>query len=126
MKKSQVMGAVYGWVSTLVLLIISNSILTVTIQYQLVTHDNIFFISFILGLIILFISGVIAGIKGKENGWLLGGLVGIVFLAMTMFIQYVGLEEQITLKQTLFLICYVLSAIIGSVLGVNITSKQHN
>jgi len=126
MQKKQMFAVLYGCATTFILLIICNTILSFAIQTQFVTHKNIFLVSFLIGLVILFISGMITGIKGKENGWLLGGLVGLIFILMIFFIQYVGLEEQILLKQSIYLITYMLSAMIGSVLGVNFTHKENN
>lgn len=126
MRKNQMLAVLYGCASTLVLLIIGNSILSIAIQSQFVTNENIFFVSFTVGLAILFISGLIAGMKGKEHGWLLGGFVGLAFIIMTFFIQYVGLEEQVSLKQSFYLITYMLSSMIGSVVGVNFTYKKGN
>jgi len=126
MKRNQMFAVLYGCVTIFILLIICNTMLTFAIQTQFVTHENIFLVSFLVGLVILFISGVITGIKGKEHGWLLGGFVGIIFILMIVFIQYVGLEEQILLKQSIYLITYMLSAMIGSVVGVNFTHKENN
>src|SRR5699024_12211 len=103
-----------------------NTILSFAIQTQFVTHKNIFLVSFLIGLVILFISGMITGIKGKENGWLLGGLVGLIFILMIFFIQYVDLEDQILLKQSIYLITYMIRAMIGSVIVVNFTHKENN
>jgi len=126
MNKKQMIAVLYGCAATFILLIICNTILSFAIQTQFVTHENIFFVSFLVGLFILFISGMITGIKGKENGWLLGGLVGVIFILMIVFVQYVGLEEKILLKQALYLFTYMLSAMVGSVLGVYFTNKESN
>src|SRR5699024_12451461 len=107
MQKILIFAVLYGFSTTFILLIICNTILSFSIQSQFVTHKNIFLVSFLIGLVILLISGMITGIKGKENGWLLGGLVGLIFILMIFFIQYVGLEEQILLKQSIYLITYM-------------------
>lgn len=123
MNRKQIIAISYGWVTTLLLLLFSSALLAVLIRYMFVTMENIFAISLIIGLIILFISGLITGLKGKENGLLLGGIVGLGFIGMTFFIQYVGLNISFTLTQTIYQLTYVLAAIIGSVLGVNLTKR---
>lgn len=123
MKSSQIIAIVYGWVAILVLLVVTSAVLAVAIRYMAVTNDNVFYISLGIGLIILFISGVVAGLKGKEKGLLLGVLVGLGFMGMTFFIQYVGLNVGFTLQQTMYQITYVLAAMIGSVLGVNLANR---
>src|SRR5699024_5754918 len=80
MQKKQMFAVLYGCATTFILLIICNTILSFAIQTQFVTHKNIFLVSFLIGLVILFISGMITGIKGKKNVWLLGGLVGFSFV----------------------------------------------
>src|SRR5699024_12824376 len=103
MQKKQMFAVLYGCATTFILLIICNTILSFAIQTQFVTHKNIFLGSFLIGLVILFISGMITGIKGKENGWLVGGLVGRILILMIFFIQYVGLEEQLLFNHSIYL-----------------------
>lgn len=124
MKQQQMMAILYGWITLVILLIFSSALLAIFMRYMFVTKENIFTVSLVIGLIILFISGVIAGLKGKESGWLLGGIVGLGFIGMTFFIQYVGLNVPFTWTQTIYQITYIIAAITGSVLGVNLSNKS--
>ncbi len=124
MKQKQMMAILYGWITIVILLIFSSALLAVFIRYMFVTKENIFTVSLVIGLIILFISGLVSGLKGKENGLLLGSFVGLGCIGMTFFIQYVGLNVPFTWTQTIYQITYILAAITGSVLGVNLSNKS--
>lgn len=124
MKQKQMMAILYGWITIVILLIFSSALLAVFIRYMFVTKENIFTVSLVIGLIVLFISGLVSGLKGKENGLLLGSVVGLGCIGMTFFIQYVGLNVPFTWTQTIYQITYILAAITGSVLGVNLSNKS--
>ncbi len=115
---------VYGWIVTIVLLLVASAFLAIAIRLMTITNKNIFYTSLAIGLVILFISGVVAGLKGKEKGWLLGAIVGIGFMGVTFFIQYVGLNEAFTLQQTVYQLTYVFAAMTGSVIGVNLANRS--
>jgi|SRR5690625_2990561 len=123
MRRNLIVAIAYGWITCFILLIITSGIIAFSIRLLTVTTENVFYISIITGLIILFISGLIAGIKGKEKGLLLGVFVGLGFVGMTFFLQYVGLNEAFTIKQATYQLMYVIAAVIGSVLGVNLTNR---
>lgn|SRR5690625_570220 len=124
MKSNHMIAIVYGWIVTIVLLLVASAFLAIAIRLMTITNKNIFYTSLAIGLVILFISGVIAGLKGKEKGWLLGAIIGIGFMGVTFFIQYVGLNEAFTLQQTVYQLTYVFAAMTGSVIGVNLANRS--
>ena len=113
----------YGWISAIVLLLLMSACLAVAVRFFHISHGTIFYGSFLIGLFILCISGFIAGAKGKEKGWFLGSMVGIGCMGITLFIQYVGFDAVFTLQQLLYQVTYVLAAIVGGVVGVNVTNR---
>lgn len=120
MKRTYITAILYGWISAVILLLLMSACLAFMIKFFDVSHSTVFYGSFIIGLFILTISGFVAGAKGKENGWFLGTMVGIGCIGMTYFVQYVGLDASFTLQQILYLVTYVLAAIVGGVAGVNV------
>lgn len=124
MKSNHMIAIVYGWIVTIVLLLIASAFLALAIRWMIVTKDNMYYTSLIIGLFILFISGVITGLKGKERGWLLGATVGFGFMGVTFLLQYIGLNEAFTIQQTVYQLTYVLAAIVGSVIGVNLANRS--
>jgi len=78
----------------------------------------------IISFIALFTGGFVCGSKGKEKGWLLGSLTGILYTFIIFLSQYLGYGNIFTLEQTVYHICYILTAMMGGVLGVNMLSGK--
>lgn len=77
----------------------------------------------ILSYIVVFIGGIFCGGKGKSKGWLIGGLTGTTYALIIFLFQYLGLNQLFTWEQALYYGCYILTAMTGGVLGVNLTKK---
>ena len=78
-----------------------------------------------IGLISLFIGGLIAGIKGKSKGWMIGAAIGIGFTLFVFLVQYLGYKQGFTLEQSLYHLGYLLAAIVGGVFGVNSVANEN-
>jgi putative membrane protein (TIGR04086 family) len=75
----------------------------------------------------LFIGGLISGGKGKQKGWLLGGLTGIIYSIIIFLFQFLGFDKLFDMQQIIYHTCYMLTAIMGGILGVNMsTNKTRN
>jgi len=123
MKQSYVKAVLYGWISAISLLLIMSACLALVIRVFHISSTTTFYASFIIGLLILFISGFIGGAKGKAKGWMLGFAVGIGCVGITLFVQYVGLNTMFSIQQVIYHATYVLAAIIGGIAGVNLTGE---
>jgi len=125
MKNTYLLAVVYGWITILVLILISSTILSLAVRLTTISEFTLSYLTLTIGLISLFIGGIIAGLKGKEKGWIIGILTGIGFTLLTFLIQYLGYNEIFSIQQTVYHITYILAAIVGSIIGVNlITTKQ--
>jgi putative membrane protein (TIGR04086 family) len=82
-------------------------------------------VALVIGLISLFIGGLVAGIKGKEKGWITGILTGVGFTLFTFLVQYLGFQQGFSIEQSIHHVAYVLAALFGGVIGVNILSSQN-
>ncbi len=74
----------------------------------------------IISFIVLFIGGFIAGGKGKEKGWLIGIIMGLLYTLINFSFQYLGHDTPITLNQLIYYLCFNLTIMMGAILGVNI------
>lgn len=119
MSNSLVRAVFFGWMTIGLLLFISMTALAIIIRFSHLSEMTISFAALVIAFITLFISGVIAGIKGKANGLVIGLLTGSGFTFMTLIVQFLGFNDLFTLKQWMFHIAYIFTAIVGSILGVN-------
>lgn len=123
MKHSYVKAVLYGWISAITLLLLMSACLALVIRVFHISSTTSFYASFVVGLLILFVSGFIGGAKGKAKGWVLGFAIGIGCVGITLFVQYVGLNTIFSIQQIVYHVIYVVAAIIGGIAGVNLTSE---
>ncbi|HZW67164.1 MAG TPA: TIGR04086 family membrane protein [Pseudogracilibacillus sp.] len=121
------MRAVFlAWLTIGLLLLISITVLAIIIRFSHVSEMTISFTALIIAFMILFISGLVAGIKGKANGLVLGLLTGSGFSLMTLIVQFLAFNDLFSLKQCLFHLAYILTTIVGSILGVNFAQLKQS
>jgi putative membrane protein (TIGR04086 family) len=75
----------------------------------------------IVSFLSLFIGGFMSGGKGKQKGLILGGLTGFIYSFSVFLFQYLGLDSLFTLEQTVYHLCYITTAMMGGILGVNLS-----
>lgn len=70
----------------------------------------------------VFAGGFVCGGKGKQKGWLIGGATGVVYSLIVLMYEYLGHGMFFSMEQIIFHTCYILTAMMGGVLGVNMLS----
>lgn len=80
-------------------------------------------ITFIIGVILFFILGLLTGIVAKKNGLLEGLLSALIILSIVLLINLI---IKIEIKPFFFIKIgsYLLSSMAGGIVGVNIVSKN--
>lgn len=124
MKNGNFIAIVYGWIVILVLILMASMLLSVFIRYTSISEFTLSYLALIIALVILFIGGLAAGVKGKENGWFIGGCTGAGFTLLTFLIQFLGYNTMFSVQQLIFHLTYILAAIVGSIIGVNVAAKK--
>jgi len=77
-----------------------------------------------LSFIGLFGGGFLSGGKRKEKGWLIGGLTGLIYSLIVFLFQYLGYNQVFDAEQFVYHTCYTLIAMMGGILGVNISTNN--
>ncbi|PAV28933.1 TIGR04086 family membrane protein [Virgibacillus profundi] len=126
MKGNQFIALLYGWIVVLGLILISSVILAFLLRFTTFSDPALTWVALVIGLISLFIGGVVAGVKGKVKGWIIGGITGIGFTLFTFLVQYLGYQQAFSLEQSIHHIGFILAALFGGVIGVNITGEVTN
>lgn len=72
----------------------------------------------------MFVGGFISGGKGKAKGWLLGGVTGLVFTISILLFQFLGHDSLFNLKELIYHLCFIVTAMMGGILGVNLTANR--
>jgi len=125
MWKQQFVGLLWGWIVVLGLILLSSIILAVLLQFTAFNNPTLSWVAFGIGLLSLFIGGLIAGVKGKAKGWMIGGITGAGFTVFIFLVQYLGYQQGFTIEQSLHHLGYILAALIGGVIGVNMIGTSN-
>lgn len=72
----------------------------------------------------LFGGGFLSGGKRKQKGWLVGGVTGILYSFIILMFQYLGYDRFFDAEQAIYHICYSLIAMMGGILGVNLSNHS--
>ncbi len=121
--KKQFTALLYGWIFVLAFILITSFILALILQFTDISQWMLSWIAFGVGLVALFIGGLITGVKGKAKGWIYGGITGIGFTLFVFLVQYLGYQNGFSLEQLLHHSGYITAAVFGGMIGVNIFSS---
>lgn len=126
MRKQQFNALMYGWIIVLGLIFIASVILAFLLRFTTFNEPTLSWVALVSGLISLFIGGMVAGVKGKVKGWLIGGITGLGFTLLTFLVQYLGYHQGFSMEQSIHHLGYILAALFGGVIGVNVVGPQEN
>lgn len=120
MKNNQVVALLYGWIVVFAFIFIGSLILAVLLRFTNFNEPTLSWVTLAVGLLALFCGGLVAGMKGKTKGWMIGCAIGLGFTLLIFLIQYLGYKQGFSLEQSFHHIGFVLAALVGGVLGVNV------
>ncbi|WP_099158632.1 TIGR04086 family membrane protein [Virgibacillus ndiopensis] len=124
MKKQQFIALVYGWIVILGFILVTSLVLGLLLRFTSMDETTLSWTTLAVGLISLFIGGIVAGVKGKQKGWVIGCLTGLGFTLFTFLVQYLGYHQAFSLEQSLHHLGYILAALVGGVIGVNVVVNE--
>jgi hypothetical protein len=101
----------------------TSLLFSLLLRYTSLVEDQMNIAMIAVSFIALFFGGFVAGGRGKERGWLLGGLTGLFYTIINFAFQYLGLDAAVTKEQLIYYLCFNLTAVMGGILGVNIASS---
>ncbi|WP_338473263.1 TIGR04086 family membrane protein [Niallia sp. XMNu-256] len=126
MEESKKLGSavLYGTMTIFIFAIISSLIFAFILRFTSLQESSVQYVITAISFVSLFIGGFIAGGKGKQKGWLLGGLTGVIYTIIIFLYQFLGLESLFSIEQIIYYICYILICMMGAILGVNMSDKS--
>ncbi|MDZ5470846.1 TIGR04086 family membrane protein (plasmid) [Bacillus sp. 31A1R] len=126
MEESKNFGSaiLFGVIGIFLLAIISSLIFSLILRFTSTQESSVQFIITAISFVTLFAGGFISGGKGKQKGWLLGGITGLVYSIIVFMFQYLGHNSLFDVEQIIYHTCYILIAMMGGILGVNLSSSK--
>jgi putative membrane protein (TIGR04086 family) len=114
----------YGLVTIFLVATISSIIFSLILRFTSTQESSLQFVVTAVSFISLFIGGFISGGKGKEKGWLLGGGTGLLYTIVIFLFHYLGKDSLFSYEQIIYHTCFMLVAMMGGILGVNMTTSR--
>ncbi|MRH43006.1 TIGR04086 family membrane protein [Aquibacillus halophilus] len=126
MTKSKFTALLYGWIAVLSIMFFASLILSLLLKFTTLGSSTLTWATLIISLIALFSGGLIAGLKGRENGLVLGALTGLGFTLFIVLYQYLGYSSGFTASQFIHHGGFLIAALLGGILGVNLSSNPES
>ncbi|MGM0844110.1 MAG: TIGR04086 family membrane protein [Bacillota bacterium] len=114
----------YGTGTILVIAVLSSLVFALILRFTSLEESSISMAITIISFLALFIGGFMSGGKGKEKGIVLGGLTGLLFSIGVFLFQYLGYDSLFSLKQVVYHACFVVTCMMGGILGVNVSGEK--
>lgn len=115
---------VYGLVTILVIILSVSFIISLLLRFTSLTETSFTWVIMILTFVALLVGGFVSGGKSKQKGWMVGAGTGILYSLLVFLVQYLGYNATFTTEQYLFHGGFILAAIIGGILGVNVVRNS--
>ncbi|RFU62771.1 TIGR04086 family membrane protein [Bacillus sp. V59.32b] len=120
------MAILYGVCAIFIIAIVGSFIFSILLRFTSINESSLTYVIMAVTFLSLFIGGFISGGKGKKQGWMLGGGTGLIFMLIVLLFQYLGHDSLFSPKQWIYQGCYVLTAMMGGILGVNLSSSSRD
>ncbi|MFC0023038.1 TIGR04086 family membrane protein [Neobacillus cucumis] len=122
--KSFGLSILYGLVFIFAFALVCSLIFAFILRFTSTKEGSLQYVITALSFIGLFGGGFLSGGKRKEKGWLIGGVTGLLYSFLVFLFQYLGYDRLFNAEQVIYHTCYILIAMMGGILGVNIASTN--
>lgn len=113
-----------GVLTIIVSLLLISLLLSLVLHFTAVKESSINWFLLPAALLTLFVGGLISGYQSGTKGWYVGALTGFSFIVVTWLFTFLGLDSSISAKTLLLNGSYLLLAIIGGMIGVNLSPHR--
>ncbi len=117
-------AVLYGLIFIFVFAALSSLIISFILRFTSVREGSLQYMTTALSFIGLFCGGFLSGGKRKQKGWLIGGITGLFYSLVIFLFQYLGFDRLFNVEQLIYHTCYTLIAMMGGILGVNMSSNN--
>ncbi|NSL50169.1 TIGR04086 family membrane protein [Calidifontibacillus erzurumensis] len=124
MEKNSFSAILYGVITTFIIVIVSSVVLSLLLRFSNIQESSLTWVVLTLSFLALFIGGFVSGGKGKKKGWLVGGGTGLLFTILVFLVQFLGYQTGFSIEQLLYHLGYIVTAVLGGMIGVNMTGKR--
>jgi putative membrane protein (TIGR04086 family) len=113
-----------GYLTMIIMLLVISAILSFLLAFTSLRESSVQWFFLPVTLLTLFIGGVIAGYRAGEKGWYYGAIGGALFTLTVWLISYLGFDFTPTTKNFILYVAYILLAMLGGMIGVNMSPRK--
>lgn len=108
-----------------IIFLITILIYTILIYFQILKVDtsSLRTITYITGLVLFLIYGIISGLIEKKNGWLSGATSGLIIIIL-FFILNLFSDNKLDFSYFIKLLTYLINSMIGGIIGINLNGDK--
>lgn len=114
----------YGVITILVIILSVSFIISLLLRFTNLTESSFSWVIIIFTFIALLVGGFVSGGKSKQKGWMVGAGTGLFYSLLVFLVQYLGYNTTFTMEQYLFHAGFLLTAVIGGIVGVNVVRNN--
>ncbi|KAB7709205.1 TIGR04086 family membrane protein [Bacillus aerolatus] len=114
----------YGTLVIFVFAAVCSLVFSLILRFSSLNESSLQLSITIASFLVLFSGGFISGKLSGKKGWLSGGATGLLYSAVMMMYQYLGYNTGFHWEQLIYHLCFIITAMMGGILGVNIYSRK--
>ena len=118
------LSMMYGVITIFIMILSVSFIISLLLRFTSLTETSFTWVIIIFTFLSLLIGGFVSGGKSKQKGWLVGAGTGAFYTLLVFLIQFLGYNTPFSLEQYLFHGGYILIALVGGILGVNVVRNN--
>ncbi|WP_232713428.1 TIGR04086 family membrane protein [Bacillus xiapuensis] len=124
--KSFSYSVMYGTLVIFGFALVCSLIFSFILRFSSIEETSIQLPITIISFAALFSGGFISGKLAKQKGWLTGGLTGLIYSVTMILYQYLGYHSSFHWEQIVYHSCFLITAMMGGILGVNLSSDKRS
>ncbi|SER73955.1 putative membrane protein, TIGR04086 family [Gracilibacillus ureilyticus] len=117
-------SVLFGWIGIIAVMFIASVILALLLRFTALGESTLNLVTLLVSFLALFVGGFIAGLKAKHKGIIVGAITSLIFTMVVFFYRYLGLETGFSIVQFVHHTAYLLLAMIGAIIGVNVSGGE--
>ncbi|SFM05063.1 putative membrane protein, TIGR04086 family [Gracilibacillus orientalis] len=119
-------SVLYGWMGIFVVMLVASIILTLLLRFTSLGESTLEMATLFISFIALFTGGLIAGLKAKHKGILVGAITSLLFTFVVFCYRFLGLHLSFSVVELVNHGAYILLAMFGAIIGVNLSSGEES
>ena len=106
------------------IILISTFIITIFNYFNIISDKIISIFKILIPILSLFIGGFYIGKNSNNKGYLEGLKLGFIFSIFLLIFNFLAVSNSFKFKYLLFYIIIIVSCILGSMIGINVSKKN--